>query len=199
MDFQVNPYAAPAEVRGQTGSSPGAPIHIAGRGTRFMAALIDLGMLGFLFGVGCAVTIAVYWPEIDTFIAALKSPRTLAPDANVTQVQVENMRTLKRLIRVVALGSCLPPLLLYSWQCVLVAKSGQSLAKRWLGIRIIRQSGESAGLGHGVVLRSWLMNILILIPFLGYAIGVVDTLFIFRARSRRLRDLLADTIVVKDG
>ena len=199
MDFQVNPYAAPAEVRGQLDFSPSAPIHIAGRGTRFLAALIDLGMLGFLFAVGSAIAMAIHWPDLQEFVAATQPPRTLPTDANMDLVQLENYRLLMRLIRRVVIGSSLLPLLLYAWQCSLVARGGQSLAKRWLGIRISRQSGESAGFVHGVVLRSWLMNIVILIPFVGYAIGVVDALFIFGARSRRLRDLLADTIVVKVG
>jgi RDD family len=196
MDFQVNPYTAPAAVRAAQGSSPGAPIHIAGRGTRFAAALIDLGMLGFLFFVGFTVAMSIYWSEFMTRLAPFTATPASA-DGNITPEQLEHYEALMAWFRPVMVASFLPPLLLHGLQCWLVARGGQSIAKNLFGIRIVRRSGESAGFLHGVVLRSWLMNIVILIPFLGYAIGVADALFIFGTRSRRLRDLIADTIVVK--
>jgi uncharacterized RDD family membrane protein YckC len=79
----------------------------------------------------------------------------------------------------------------------LIAKTGQSLAKRWFRIRIVRTSGEPAGFLHGVVLRYWVFDALCIIPIVWVALRVADGLAIFGASARTLRDRLADTRVVE--
>lgn len=71
--------------------------------------------------------------------------------------------------------------------------NGQSPGKRWVGLRVIRSDGTPITL-----VESLIRNLIRLFDFLpsSYAIGVV-TMFI-DAKSRRLGDLAAGTLVVRD-
>jgi uncharacterized RDD family membrane protein YckC len=82
-------------------------------------------------------------------------------------------------------------------QCYLIATRGQSIAKRLLGIRIVRTNGSPVNFMHGVVLRSWLIAFLTNIPLVGFIVALVDWAMIFGADRRCLHDRLADTTVVK--
>jgi len=82
-------------------------------------------------------------------------------------------------------------------QCYLIATSGQSIAKKILRIRIVRQDGSPVNFVHGVVLRSWLMAFLTNIPVFGAIIGLVDALMIFGNERRCLHDRIASTDVIK--
>ncbi|MFV8752136.1 RDD family protein [Nannocystaceae bacterium ST9] len=82
-------------------------------------------------------------------------------------------------------------LAVYQW--VLVANTGQSLAKRWFGIRIVKLDGSLPGFVHGVLLRSWVTG---LITSLISILGLVDALLIFGDDRRCLHDHLAGTKVV---
>ena len=90
------------------------------------------------------------------------------------------------------------PLLLGAYQWYLITKTGQTLAKRWLGMRIVREgSGELPGFVHGVLLRTWLFFFAGLIPYLGGCIGLVDAIAIFFGdRRQTLHDRVAGTIVI---
>ena len=83
----------------------------------------------------------------------------------------------------------------YQWH--LVATTGQSLAKRWLNIRIVNSYGDPPGFVHGVVLRSWLVGVLCMIPMVGSFVGIVDAVMIFGAEQRCLHDVIAGTRVVQ--
>src|SRR5262245_52296345 len=50
------------------------------------------------------------------------------------------------------------PLVLACFQWYLIATTGQTLAKRWFRIRIVRLDGSLPGFVHGVLLRSWLLQ-----------------------------------------
>ena len=43
----------------------------------------------------------------------------------------------------------------YQWY--LISTTGQSLAKRWMGIKIVRIDGTPVNFVNGVILRSWVM------------------------------------------
>lgn len=75
-------------------------------------------------------------------------------------------------------------------------KTGQTIAKRWLGIRIVRTDGSRAGLGRIVALRSMVPGLIGAIPILGPLFSLADPLFIFADDRRTLHDKIADTIVV---
>lgn len=82
-------------------------------------------------------------------------------------------------------------------QCTMIATSGQSIAKKILKIRIVRQDGSPVNFVHGVVLRSWLMAFLTNVPFFGAIIALVDALMIFGNERRCLHDRIASTDVIK--
>jgi uncharacterized RDD family membrane protein YckC len=71
--------------------------------------------------------------------------------------------------------------------------NGQSPGKRWVGLRVIRTDGMPIGVAESVV-----RNVVRIVDFLPiyYGIGVV-TMFV-DSQARRLGDLAAGTIVVRD-
>ena len=74
-----------------------------------------------------------------------------------------------------------------------VRENGQSIAKRMLGIKVIRVDGTSISLGRIFWMRNFLNGLISVVPFY----GLVDALFIFGESRQCLHDKLADTIVVK--
>jgi uncharacterized RDD family membrane protein YckC len=95
-----------------------------------------------------------------------------------------------------ALG-LLTGLLFYIYQCQLIAGTGQSLGKRWSHVRIALEGGEPPGFWRGVVLRSWALFLLRIIPGLGYIVNLVDSLMVFSEGRRCLHDRIAGTRVLK--
>jgi uncharacterized RDD family membrane protein YckC len=82
------------------------------------------------------------------------------------------------------------------YQMVLISTRGQSLAKKWLGIKIIKIDGGACGFVHGVLLRSWVMGLIGNIPIVGAMAAIVDPLLIFGDERRCLHDLIASTKVI---
>ena len=80
---------------------------------------------------------------------------------------------------------------------VLVARSGQTLAKYLLKIRVVRSDGSDAGLARIFFARYLVVTVLGALPFIGAFVGLADALMIFRDNRRCLHDEIADTIVVK--
>lgn len=80
-----------------------------------------------------------------------------------------------------------------SW--VLITREGQSLGKRWTGIRIVRRDGGPPGFLLGVIVRNWFLRA---VDLLCGVVVLVDHLFIFVKGSRALHDYLAQTWVVVD-
>lgn len=172
-----NPYAPPG------GGWPYAPPpgnpeeYLASRGTRLGAYLVDtlLSLVSALPGV---VLMFVLGSSGDTegkeaseiFFASSVLPGTLVALAGVLALQI------------------------YQW--VLISTSGQSLAKRWLRIRIVQLDGNLPGFGRGVGLRLWVMGLITNIPWIGGIVALVDALMIFGQDRRCLHDLIAGTRVV---
>ena len=78
-------------------------------------------------------------------------------------------------------------------QAYYLTTQGQTIAKKWLKIRIVdAETHELAGFAKSVLLRSILNAVFCLVPLY----GLVDALFIFREDRRCVHDLLAGTIVV---
>jgi uncharacterized RDD family membrane protein YckC len=76
---------------------------------------------------------------------------------------------------------------------LLVARYGQTIAKRLLEIRVVRSDGSEASLGRIFWLRNVVNGLLGVIPL--YVL--IDLLFIFGERRQCIHDLIADTIVVR--
>jgi uncharacterized RDD family membrane protein YckC len=88
-------------------------------------------------------------------------------------------------------------LIAFAWLNILfVSRNGQSIAKKLMGIKVVRSDGSKASLGRIFWLRN-AVNILIgIIPLLGSLYGLVDALLIFGAPRQCVHDKIADTIVV---
>jgi uncharacterized RDD family membrane protein YckC len=85
-------------------------------------------------------------------------------------------------------------LVAWSWLTIVyVNRNGQSIAKKIIGIKVVRSDGSPAALGRIFWLRNILNGVLGLIPL--YA--VIDALFIFAESRQCLHDKIADTIVVQ--
>ncbi|MFZ2990861.1 RDD family protein [Ideonella sp.] len=140
---------------------------LAGRGTRFWAAMIDSVLLIALMFGGAKLL------GIDL----LK--------------QAENGATGNLLIFA---ASVAVNLLLQGW---LLYSRSQTIGKFALGIRIVRVDGGHANIGRTLGLRLLVITALSLIPFVGQLIGTIDALMIFGKSRRCLHDLIAGTVVVK--
>ena len=164
----VNPYAAPqSRVLSNLAVHQPAP-----RSTRLAAYFLDLltGLVGCgLPGMGAVL-----------FLAAHDASRPNDAPAVVI---------------VCLLLSGLVFLALTVWNIVLLTTRGQTLGKKWFGIRIVTfPDGQKPGFVKGFLLRSFVNGIIAqVVPF--YAI--IDPCFIFRDDQRCVHDLLADTTVIE--
>jgi uncharacterized RDD family membrane protein YckC len=82
------------------------------------------------------------------------------------------------------------------FQAYLVTTTGQSIAKRWFKIKIVKLDGSPVSFVSGVLLRSWLIMVLQQIPGFNLFAGLLDPLFIFRQDRRCIHDLIAGTKVI---
>jgi uncharacterized RDD family membrane protein YckC len=88
-------------------------------------------------------------------------------------------------------------LVLWIYQWVLVSKTGQTLGKRWAGIRIVKANGSPVSFVSAVLVRSWAFSLITSLPWLGTIIGLADMVCIIGDERRCLHDYLAGTIVVR--
>lgn len=87
-------------------------------------------------------------------------------------------------------------LVLLAINLVGIYRSGQTIGKRLLGIRVVRSNGERCSFGRYIGLRWFPMALIGNIPLAGPFISLLDVLLIFRADHRCLHDDFADTAVV---
>jgi uncharacterized RDD family membrane protein YckC len=71
-------------------------------------------------------------------------------------------------------------------------ETGQSLAKKWLNIKVVRSDGSPASLGNLIWKRNVITWVLGVIPLY----SLIEVLFIFGEERQCLHDRIADTIVV---
>jgi uncharacterized RDD family membrane protein YckC len=99
-------------------------------------------------------------------------------------------------------GGLVSLLLLIGWGVVtfrLVAANGQTIAKKLIGIKVVRSDGSRATVARIFWLRNVVNGLISGIPFIGYLYALIDVLFIFTERRQCLHDKIADTIVVDAG
>lgn len=80
---------------------------------------------------------------------------------------------------------------------MLAYRNGQSVAKKWLGIKDVRSDGSRASFARIFWLRNVLNMCFSFIPLVGGLYGLIDALFIFGPAKRCIHDYIADTIVVR--
>jgi uncharacterized RDD family membrane protein YckC len=132
---------------------------------------------------------------LDGLLAALAMLPLMIPGILVSKTGGDTEPNLAGVALMAASGLTLLCFQAYQWY--LVATTGQSLAKRWLNIRIVNSFGDPPGFVHGVLLRSWALALLGMIPFVGSFVGIVDSVMIFGAEQRCLHDVIAGTRVVQ--
>ena len=159
-----NPYAPPrAKVSDVSDSSD--ELELAGRGVRLGAALLD----------GVVFMALVYIPLI--FAGAFGS---------ISSGGEPHFSPIAGLL-------ALAGLVVWAWFTILyVSRNGQSIAKKWLGIKVVRTDGSQASLGRIFWLRNIVNGLLGIIPLY----GLIDALLIFSDNRQCIHDKIADTIVV---
>lgn len=75
---------------------------------------------------------------------------------------------------------------------IYVLANGQTIAKKWLGIKVVRTDGSRASFAR----IFWLRNLLNLALSIMPLYGIIDSLFIFNESRQCLHDKIADTVVV---
>lgn len=87
------------------------------------------------------------------------------------------------------------PLTLAQWHRL--ATRGQTIAKGWLGLKVVRLDGvEPLGFLHGVVLRNWIFNLVGWLSWIGCMFRIADGVLMFGEDRRSLRDAMASTRVI---
>ena len=169
----VNPYAAPgARVQDVNDTTE---YELADRGTRLGAVILDSLVVGgpiALVAIGAAIAL----PGLQ---------RSGGESGSMALLGVIGLLVGAALIGVLALN------------LVWLHRYGQTIAKRWLSIRIVRSDGGRCSLLRIIFARALPMIVLRAIPLIGWIFALVDALLIFRDDYRCLHDHFADTIVVK--
>ena len=143
---------------------------LAGRGERLLAWFLD----------GVIASLMIWLPA---FIVA-----------TVTGVFTQPSGQFDFSLLTLPLFLCAMGFIAWAWiTLLLVARYGQTMAKRMLEIRVVRSDGSQASLGRIFWLRNFVNGLLKPIPLY----WLIDSLLIFSERRQTIHDLIADTIVVK--
>jgi uncharacterized RDD family membrane protein YckC len=164
----TNPYAPPQAAVLDI-DDPRTPTALADRSTRLGALILDSII----------------------FMAMVYLPLLLTIGMAVVRRDGREMDGGSAMVGVVLAGI---GLIAWCWLTIVyVNRKGQSIAKKLVGIKVVRSDGSAAALGRIFWLRNIVNGLLGLIPL--YAL--VDALFIFADSRQCLHDKIADTIVVK--
>ena len=184
----ANPYAPPASElnTGLLASVHGA--ELADRGTRLAAVTLDGLVISIplvpMMGVGLYLAIRMQ-TAVGERVEQNSVLATLGDSEGVL------------LLAIAAAVGFLGALGIAIYQWILISRTGQSLGKKWTGIRIERTDGSQVTFGNGVVLRNWVPKVMGAFPYLGMIFHLVDCLYIFREDRRCLHDHIAGTRVVR--
>ena len=167
----TNPYATPgAGVGGLTAEG----VEPAGRLSRLLAWFLD----------GVIASLMIYVPGAIVAAATGAIEQLSLPESEFDFA-----------VFAVPLFVCFMGFVAWAWiTTLLVARYGQTMAKRVLDIKVVRSDGSQASLGRIFWLRNVVgIFVLSLIPLYFF----IDSLLIFGERRQCVHDLVADTIVVK--
>jgi uncharacterized RDD family membrane protein YckC len=176
-----NRFAAPrAEVADQIEGETG--LVEAGRGDRFLAALID-GIVPAL--MACLVIAAVAVPAYERY-----------QQQHVPGIEPPPLGSGHHLLAAWAWVGGLAFFGYAIYSVALLYLYGQTFGKRVMNIRVVRTGGERVTFARFVFLR-WLPLALARgVPLIGLLVWPLDVLLIFRDSRRCLHDDIADTRVV---
>ena len=169
---EFNPYTPPAVTAQLAAESAWhRRAALASPATRLGARILDSLMVG---------AVAVVF-----FIAAWTALSPAADGAPRSELAIA-----------MAVVSAIPLLAFACYQYFLITTTGQTLGKRWLGIKVVKQDGSAVDFVSGVLLREWVLALVGLIPTIGGLINLVDSLMIFGSGRLCLHDHLARTRVI---
>ena len=145
---------------------------IAGVGSRILGAIVDALFVYLFIGMIAAAFFLILPGE----------------GAKPTPVQ------LSLVIGIAFIGALAPTVI----NCILIAKSGQSVGKKAVGTRIIDQeTNAQAGVVQGYIVRTVAFGFLLGIPVVGIFVLLVDIVFLFGENHQTLHDKMAKTLVVR--
>jgi uncharacterized RDD family membrane protein YckC len=176
-----NPYAPPT-ARVQDVADSTGPGELAERGTRLGAFLIDSLILALVY-------LPALWSVIRRLAAAAAAGHPITDPFEVSGMLISDNP-----------GRPYTAVLFLIWAVitiVFVARNGQSIGKRILGIKVVRTDGRKASFWRIFLLRNVVNAIPSFIPFVSYVYWLVDTLWIFGESRQCLHDKIAITLVVK--
>ncbi len=143
---------------------------LAGLGSRFLAALVDSLAMAILLIIAYLTTLAFL----------------LSPPGQAMYKMLGDW--------VVAIYLLFTFAVLWGYYIFFeIIWNGQSLGKRWLGLRVMRTDGRPVTL-----IESMVRNLVRIVDFLPAYYGVGIVVMLLSAQSRRLGDLAAGTLVVKE-
>ena len=170
-----NLYAPPKSAVKDVGGDEA--LELASRSARLVAVTLD-GLLGFVW----------FAPAYITNFA------TVAQQARGNPIMVWiNLARTGGWFYVGVLGA----LVVLAIDLTLLARNGQTIGKKLLGIKVVRVDGSPVSLYRVFLLRYVCNTLLTLIPFFGSLYSLVDCLMIFSESRRTVHDRIADTIVIK--
>lgn len=173
LQSEFNPYAAP---QANVVSSAMAPAReLASLGQRLGAAMLDSLVAMVVVGV------PYFFAMFSMGMAEGKHQEGLTSGAQIG-------------FAVAGIGF----LALIIYNLVLLSTKGQTLGKKWLGIRIVTHPDcQNAGFVKAVILRGFVNGVIGAIPLIGLLYSITDIFFIFREDRRCIHDLIASTQVIK--
>ncbi|MFL6627954.1 MAG: RDD family protein [Vitreoscilla sp.] len=180
--IEQNRFAPPRAQVGDSADSQAWMVD-AGRGERFLAALID-GLVPTIAIIGILVAVAL--PAYENY-RQQHVPGIEPPPLGSGQHMTTGWAWLGLL--------ALVGYLVYS--AALVYLYGQTFGKRAMGIRVVRMDGTRVDFSRFVFLRWLPVAVLGCIPFVGWIVTLlVDPLLILRESRQCLHDDFANTRVV---
>ena len=166
----ANPYAPPRAVVRDI-ADPSALATPADRGTRLGASILN----GIIFGAMVYVPM-LFGAMVSGATAAARGESGPGPMGSVGVV-------------VAVIG-----FIVWFWLTIMyMARNGQSIGKKLVGIKVVRTDGSPASLGRLIWLRNVVNGLISIVPLYGF----VDALFIFGESRQCLHDKIADTVVLK--
>ena len=163
---------------------PGSP---AERGARLLAATVDELIL-----------LAVSLPMIIGAVPAMIALAAGLVDDTAAVQSLSKLDVLHLLVK--GPGATITVLALIVWCIIttwLVAKNGQSIGKRLVGIKVVRTDGSRASFARIFLLRNVVNSLPNLLPYVGWLYQLIDPLLIYQDSRQCLHDKIADTIVVR--
>jgi uncharacterized RDD family membrane protein YckC len=180
--IEQNRFAPPRAQVGDSADSQAWMVD-AGRGERFLAALID-GLVPMIAIIGILVAVAL--PAYENY-RQQHVPGIEPPPLGSGQHMTTGWAWLGLL--------ALVGYLVYS--AALVYLYGQTFGKRAMGIRVVRMDGTRVDFSRFIFLRWLPVAVLGCIPFVGWIVTLlVDPLLILRESRQCLHDDFANTRVV---